>query len=107
MERELKPRSPTEDLEMLHRAPLFSRPEGEVDASRLLTSTYFDTPELGFHRCKASLRVRVVGGQRVQTLKLEGTVQAGMFDRDEFEMPVDSDTPDLNLLQDQIWADTD
>ncbi|MEN8506612.1 inorganic triphosphatase, partial [Paraburkholderia terricola] len=32
---------------------------------------------------------------------------AGLFDRDEFEMPVDSDTPDLKLLQDQIAADTD
>jgi inorganic triphosphatase YgiF len=34
-------------------------------------------------------------------------VQAGLFDRDEFEMPVDGDTPDLTLLQVQISADTD
>jgi triphosphatase len=106
MERELKLRIPTEDLEKLRRAPLLVQPKGAVDAPRLLTSTYFDTPELAFHWCKASLRVRAVGNEQVQTLKLEGSVQAGLFDRDEFEMPVDGDTPDLKLLQDQISADT-
>jgi triphosphatase len=107
MERELKLRIPTEDLETLRRAPLLVQPKGAVDAPRLLTSTYFDTPELAFHWCKASLRVRAVGNERVQTLKLKGSVQAGLFDRDEFEMAVGGDTPDLKLLQDQISADTD
>ncbi|MCA8210430.1 MULTISPECIES: CYTH domain-containing protein [Burkholderia] len=50
-------------------------------------------------QCKSSLRVRGVGNERVQTLKLEGSVQAALFDRDESEMPVDSDTPDLKQLQ--------
>jgi inorganic triphosphatase YgiF len=107
MERELKLRMPANDLEKLRHAPLLAQPNGAVDASKLLTSTYFDTPELAFHWCKASLRVRAVGNERLQTLKLEGSVQAGLFDRDEFEMPVDSDTPDLKLLQDHIPADTD
>jgi inorganic triphosphatase YgiF len=107
MERELKLRIPAEDLEKLRRAPLLVQPKGAVEPPKLLTSTYFDTPELAFHWCKASLRVRAVGNERVQTLKLEGSVQAGLFDRDEFEMPVDSDMPDLKLLQDQIPADTD
>jgi triphosphatase len=29
-------------------------------------------------------------------------VQAGLFEREEFEMPVDSDVPNLKLLQAQI-----
>ncbi|SHK91431.1 CYTH domain-containing protein [Paraburkholderia terricola] len=107
MERELKLRVRIEDLEKLRHAPLLAQSRGGSGSSRLLTSTHFDTPDLAFHWCKASLRVRAVGNERHQTLKLEGSVQAGLFDRDEFEMPVDSDTPDLKLLQDQIAADTD
>ncbi|REG50913.1 inorganic triphosphatase YgiF [Paraburkholderia sp. BL6669N2] len=107
MERELKLRVPIEDFDKLRRAPVLAQAESAANAPQLLTSTYFDTPELAFHWCKASLRVRAVGNERLQTLKLEGSVQAGLFDRDEFEMPVDSDTPDLKLLRDQIPADTD
>ncbi|HEY2021083.1 CHAD domain-containing protein [Paraburkholderia sp.] len=107
MERELKLRVAIEDFDKLRRAPVLAQSKSATHAPRLLTSTYFDTPELAFHWCKASLRVRAVGNERVQTLKLEGSVQAGLFDRDEFEMPVDSDTPDLKLLQDQIPTDTD
>jgi inorganic triphosphatase YgiF len=107
MERELKLRVRIEDVEKLRHAPLLAQSKDGSDSSQLLTSTYFDTPELAFHGCKASLRVRAVGNERRQTLKLEGSAQAGLFDRDEFEMPVDSDTPDLKLLQDQIGADTD
>ncbi|CAN7692427.1 CHAD domain-containing protein [Paraburkholderia terricola] len=107
MERELKLRVRIENLEKLRHAPLLAQSRAGSGSSRLLTSTHFDTPELAFHWCKASLRVRAVGNERHQTLKLEGSVQAGLFDRDEFEMPVDSDTPDLKLLQDQIAADTD
>ena len=107
MERELKLRIPLEALDQLRHAPLLAQSKNAVDAPKLLTSTYFDTPELAVHWCKASLRVRAVGNERIQTLKLEGSVQAGLFDRDEFEMPVDGDTPDLKLLHDSLPADTD
>uniref|UniRef100_UPI0032186326 CYTH domain-containing protein n=1 Tax=Paraburkholderia TaxID=1822464 RepID=UPI0032186326 len=68
--------------EKLRHAPLLAQSRGGSGSSRLLTSTHFDTPELAFHWCKASLRVRAVGNERHQTLKLEGSVQAGLFDRD-------------------------
>ena len=105
MEQELKLRIAPEDIDKLRQAPLLAH--GQAAPSRLLTSTYFDTPDLAIHGCRASLRVRSVDGQRIQTLKLEGVVEAGLFARDEFEMPVDSDTPDLAALQDAISADTD
>jgi inorganic triphosphatase YgiF len=107
MERELKLRVPKEDLGALRNAPLLANVKNMAEAPKLLISTYFDTPALAFHANKASLRVRAVGNARVQTLKLEGSVQAGLFDREEFEMPVDSDAPDLKLLHDQIPDDSD
>ncbi|MFP4896201.1 CHAD domain-containing protein [Paraburkholderia sp. EG304] len=107
MERELKLRIAPEDLDRLRQAPLLAHSQVAAAPSKLLISTYFDTPDLAVHGCKASLRVRADGQQRIQTMKLEGVVEAGVSDRDEFEMPVNSDTPDLALLQDAIPADTD
>lgn len=99
MERELKLRVAVEDLEKLRHVPLLAQLKSAADPANLLTSTYFATPELAFHWCKASLRVRAVGGERLETLKLEGSMHAGLFDRDEFEMPVRNDTPDLKLYR--------
>jgi triphosphatase len=97
MERELKLRIPIEDLEKLRHAPLFAQSKGAADAPKLLISTYFDTRELAFHRCKASPRVRAVGNERLQTLKLEGSVQAGLFDREEFEIDFQPSETSANL----------
>jgi len=68
------------------------QPEHEV-------TTYFDTPAGDLLRQAFSLRVRAIGTQRVQTLKLRGD-QAGPFGRGEWEWPVGSDWPDLDLLAD-------
>ncbi|WP_269503055.1 CYTH and CHAD domain-containing protein [Burkholderia sp. IMCC1007] len=106
MERELKLRVSGRDLDKIRRAPLLAHADG-AQARQLLTSTYFDTAAHAFHRCAASLRVRAVGNDRIQTLKREGSTQAGLFDRDEFEMSVDGDVPDLTLLQAEIPADDD
>lgn len=107
MERELKLWVSNEDLETLRRAPLLSQSNSARRVPQLMTSTYFDTPALAFHWCNASLRVRAVGKHRVQTLKLEGSAHAGLFGRDEFEMSVGNEVPDLKLLQDQVPDDCD
>ncbi|AZQ55663.1 CYTH and CHAD domain-containing protein [Burkholderia cenocepacia] len=106
MERELKLRVSVKDLDKVRHAPLLAK-FGGTHARQQLTSTYFDTSALEFHQCAASLRVRAVGNDRIQTLKLEGSPQAGLFDRDEFEMPVDGDVPDLKLLRDTLPDDSD
>ncbi|RQS09089.1 CYTH and CHAD domain-containing protein [Burkholderia sp. Bp8998] len=107
MEQELKLRIAPKDLAKLRRAPLLAHGRAEPDPPTRLTSTYFDTPDLALHGGRASLRVRADGRRRVQTLKLEGVVEAGVFDRSEFEVPVDSDAPNLTLLHEAIPADTD
>lgn len=107
MERELKLRLSNDDLDRLRSAPLLARSTVAPGASRLLTSTYFDTAALAFHACKASLRVCAAGDDRIQTLKLKGSPQAGLSGRDAFNMPVTRDTPDLELLQSQFSADSD
>ncbi|WP_051391174.1 CYTH domain-containing protein [Paraburkholderia mimosarum] len=107
MERELKLQIDSKDLGSVRQAPLLAPARKATARPKLLTSTYFDTPDLAIHGCKASLRVRAVGRERMQTLKLDGAINAGVFDRDEFEMSVDRDVPNLELLHDAIPADTD
>ncbi|RQS55646.1 CYTH and CHAD domain-containing protein [Burkholderia sp. Bp8986] len=106
MERELKLRVSAKNLDKLRHAPLLAQSNG-AGATQQLTSTYFDTATLAFHRCAASLRVRAAGNHRVQTLKLEGSARAGLFERDEFETPVDGDVPDLTRLRDTLPDDTE
>ena len=67
-----------------------------------LTSTYFDTPDFQLHYNGASLRVRVVGEKRLQTLKLDGAIAAGFFEREEFEGPVAGNSPDLDSLKELL-----
>jgi triphosphatase len=89
--------------QVLH-APAITRLLVDQAEADELTSTYFDTPDLQLHKNGASLRVRVTGAERLQTLKLDGTIKAGFFERDEFEGPVNSDSPDLESLQRMIPA---
>ena len=95
MERELKLRVSKEHFDALRQAPLLAHLKKAAKRPQLMMSTYFDTPALALHGCKTSLRVRTVGTERVQTLKREGSAQAGLFERDEFEMPIERDVPDL------------
>ena len=63
-----------------------------------LSAVYFDTPELTLYRAGLSLRVR----QGVQTLKVTNRpaskAMMGLFDRAEWEHPLEGQTPDLSLL---------
>ena len=52
------------------------------------TSVYFDTVKGRVHKAGYSLRVRQAGDEHVQTVKTNGG-GAGLFDRGEWEVPVD------------------
>ena len=55
-------------------------------------------PRARFRKLGYSLRVRSTGGGFVQTVKSTGD-SAGLFDREEWEFPVDSIEPDLGKLK--------
>lgn len=60
-------------------------------------STYFDTPKGKLRREGWVLRVRQHGEGRTQTVK-RSSDSAGLFDRDEWEMPVQGPQPDLQAI---------
>jgi inorganic triphosphatase YgiF len=62
-------------------------------------TTYFDTPAGDLARKGLSLRVRRRGLRQVQTLKLRGA-HSGAFVRDEWEWPIRTEAPNLDLLTD-------
>lgn len=93
--------TPTREIELKFlldaataRAVLTALPPGETIVKDMV-ATYFDTADHWLRRAGFGLRVRRSGGERIQTLK------AGIEDdggRDEWEWPVERDTPDEALL---------
>jgi triphosphatase len=68
----------------------------EAGAGRTtLVSVYFDTPGLDLRRRGIGLRVRHIGGQRLQTIKCAGDSPLGRF---ECEEEIDGDRPDLTCV---------
>ncbi|MPV55948.1 inorganic triphosphatase [Burkholderia sp. HI2761] len=106
MESELKLLVDLKDVGKIREAPMFSDCKDAALPETLLSSTYYDTPDLAFRQCNASLRVRNHNDKTIQTIKLDGSAEAGLYERDEFEMPVEGDTPDLRLFYDAIPADS-
>jgi len=65
---------------------------------RLLVSRYFDTPALELMARHAALRVRRIGQQWIQTVKIGGTAVNGLHTRPEWEIPVPDDQPHPELF---------
>src|SRR4029079_1608062 len=63
-----------------------------------LHSTYFDTPRLALREAGITLRVRRIGRRRIQTVKL-ARAAVGLFDRPEWEVKSEGDTPDWGLAR--------
>ena len=60
-----------------------------------LVSTYFDTPDHSLRKNGLSLRLRA----GIQTLKAGNSSAAGLFDRGEWEWPVQGTSLDLTALE--------
>ncbi len=58
-----------------------------------LESVYFDTPDERLAASGLSLRIRSNGRERIQTVKAGGGAGAGLFERREWEQPVDDERP--------------
>ena len=63
-----------------------------------LANVYYDTPALDLQRSRSALRLRLAGTQWLQTFKSGGGANAGLHRRHEWEMPVDGDALDTNIL---------
>lgn len=63
-----------------------------------LSSVYFDTPDFALAAQGIAARVRRTGSGFLQTVKTSGTSVSGLFDRDEWEVPVASAQLDLEQL---------
>ncbi|WP_268991635.1 CYTH and CHAD domain-containing protein [Paraburkholderia translucens] len=107
MERELKLQVGLEHVGRILEAQVLADCKDDDLPETLLTSTYYDTPDLSFRQCGASLRVRSQGDRTVQTIKLDGSAKAGLFERDELETTVERDAPDLTLFYDAIPSNSD
>ncbi len=75
-------------------AVLAALPPGETVVADMV-AIYFDTPDRRLRRNGFGLRVRRTGERRIQTLKAALGDDGG---RDEWEWPVETDTPDAALL---------
>lgn len=86
------------EIDPAHAARLRSHPlfRGEPRRQRLV-STYFDTPKRKLRKNGWILRVRQVGEGWVQTIK-KGEEGAGLFDRKEWEVPVEGPQPDREAI---------
>jgi len=72
-------------------------------STKVLSNTYFDTPDHQLRAMDAGLRIRHVDDLYVQTLKIAGRVVAGLHQRPEFNNNIDSNTPNLSLINKEAW----
>ncbi|MCP5246696.1 MAG: CYTH domain-containing protein [Burkholderiales bacterium] len=66
-----------------------------------ILSIYFDTPDLILRNHRIALRTRKIGDQWLQTIKSNGTAQSGLHRHHEWEFPITTEKPELDLIQDQ------
>lgn len=73
-----------------------------------LCNAYFDTDTLALRKSRIALRTRGTRSQGEtekfeQTIKTSGTVIAGLHQRPEYNVDIDSTQPTLSLFPDLIW----
>jgi len=95
IETELKLRLPPGKNAAFRRLMAAHVPEGSQPESEHLVSIYYDTSDLALARRDMGLRLRQVGGQWIQTLKLAEQAGAGLHQRPEQEAVVAG--PNLEL----------
>ena len=71
--------------------------------ARRLQNIYYDTPKLELHKSGMALRLRHAGREWLQTLKGGGSVQAGLHQRYEWEVPVNRAALDFAATQEVDW----
>lgn len=75
--------------------------------SKHLRNTYFDTPSGDLHKLKIGLRIRYgedTGAE--QTIKTGGRVVGGLHQREEYNLPVNGERPQLAGFPTHIWQES-
>lgn len=99
VEMELKLCITPEHLARLKRHPLLKTLATTRASTRRIYNIYYDTLDLKLHGRAIALRLRRIGKQWLQTLKGGGGVQAGLHQRNEWEMPVADEALDFAALK--------
>ncbi len=87
--------------------PLLSAKKIEVSRSQAhLYNEYFDTPDEFFGKRQMGFRVRAKNQQYEQTVKTKGQVEGGLHQRPEYNIKLDSTTPDLTKFSSDIWNES-
>ena len=97
---ELKLAASPEDLKRLRRHPLVQSLAQGRSVTHTLDSSYFDTEDHDLAGERVGLRIRRTGRRRVLTVKGERSASGGLFERSEFDVPIESDEPDLERIAD-------
>jgi triphosphatase len=105
VETELKLRIAPEQLAKLKRHTLLKAHSVTRPATHRLYNIYYDTPKLELHSSGMALRLRHVGGLWLQTLKGGGSMQAGLHQRNEWEIPVSGPTLDFSAPKVAEWKE--
>ncbi len=95
-ETELKLRIAPEQLAKLKRHALLKAHSVTRSATRRFYNIYYDTPKFELHRSEMTLRLRHVGRQWLQTMKVGGSVKGGLHQRNEWEVPVNGPALDYS-----------
>src|SRR3974390_1874251 len=93
---ELKLEASSDCLEQLRSHPHFRAKLKEPAVEQTLDSVYFDSDDFYLLHHGIHLRVRQIGDQRLQTLKIVGP-SATHFDRTEIEAKISGETPNLDM----------
>ena len=101
---EIKLRLSPDRVSQLKRASVLRSLARSRGRTRRLLSVYFDTPGLDLQSLGGALRIRHVGKQRIQTLKLPTEDPTGLQTFQEIERPVADDVPELAALGDEAAA---
>ncbi|MBI3222640.1 MAG: CHAD domain-containing protein [Nitrosomonadales bacterium] len=103
IETELKLRISPEHLARLKRHALLKAHTLARPATHRLYNIYYDTPKLELHHSEMALRLRRSGSHWLQTLKGGGSVQAGLHQRSEWEIPVSGPALEFSSAQSAEW----
>ena len=98
-EMELKGVFNVEQLEQLKSLSAIRELAVDKAVSRILTTTYFDTPDHALHKHGYSLRVRKIGKTYTQCLKRQSEPLGAIIGRIEWEAELPDQIPQIDLLE--------